>query len=150
MVRPPEPRLLNYLSSYDRHISSLALAAREVVLEEAPEAIESISKGYATVIGFSFTGKPLKDGFCYLAISDSRVNLGFNRATQLPDPNRVLTGTGKLHRHITFKEEGKLNRPYLRRYIQAAIELAGGPPPKASGGRPKAAPNRARVRTGSR
>lgn len=122
MARPPDPRLLSYLSSYDRHISSLALAAREVVLEQAPEAIESISKGYAAVIGFSFTGKPLKDGFCYLAIYASKVNLGFNRGAQLPDPNLILTGTGKLHRHVTIADESQLNRPYFRRYIQAAIE----------------------------
>ena len=142
--------MLNYLSSYDRHISSLALAAREVVLEEAPEAIESISKGYATAIGFSFTGKPLKDGFCYLAITGNRVNLGFNRATQLPDPNRVLVGTGKLHRHITFQDESELNRPHLRRYIQAAIELVGGRPAKVPAASQKAAPKRARSRTRTR
>jgi len=60
MVWPPDSRLLSYLSSYDPHISSLALALREVVLEEAPEAIESLAKGYALTIGFSFTGKPMK------------------------------------------------------------------------------------------
>jgi hypothetical protein len=50
-------QLLNYLAAYDPHTSNLALAPREVVLEEAPDAIESISKGYAVVIGFSFTGQ---------------------------------------------------------------------------------------------
>ncbi len=125
MVRPPDPRLLNYLSSYDRHISSLALALREVVLEEAPEAIESLVKAYAVTIAFSFTGKPLKDGFCYVVSYSSKVNLGFNRGAQLPDPNRVLTGAGKLNRHITIPDEKYLSRPHLRRYIRAAMELAG-------------------------
>ena len=53
--------LLGYLATYNPHVSGLALATREIVLEEAPEAIESVSKGYAVAIGFSFTGKPMKD-----------------------------------------------------------------------------------------
>jgi len=116
---------LSYLSSYNPHVSNLALAVREVVLEEAPEAIESISKGYAVVMAFSFTGKPLKDGFCHVVTYSSYVNLGFNRGALLPDPRRVLTGKGKLIRHIKIQTESDLSRPYLRRYIQAAIESVG-------------------------
>jgi len=121
MVRPPDRTLIRYLASYDPQVSSLALAVREVVLEEAPEARESISKGYAVSIGFSFTGKPLKDGFCIIATHSRYVNLLFNRGTSLPDPNRVLEGTGKTMRHIKINNEADLDRPYVRRYIQAAI-----------------------------
>ena len=124
MVRPPDGVLLSYLESYHPHVSALALSVREAVLEEAPEAVESISKGYAVAIGFSFTGRPLKDGFCHIAVYGSYVNLGFNRGALLPDPNRVLCGTGKLIRHITLRDVDDLNRPFIRRYLQAAIELA--------------------------
>jgi Domain of unknown function (DU1801) len=144
MVKPPDRLLLSYLASYHPHVSRLALAVREVVLEEAPEAIESISKGYAVAIGFSFTGKPLKDGFCHIATYSSYVNLGFNRGALLPDPNGVLAGTGKLIRHITIRNENDLNRPFVRRYLQAAIEQANlaprGEPDRAS----TAAPSRRR------
>src|ERR1051326_2753973 len=99
MARPPERVLLSYLASYDPHVARLALALREVVLEEAPEAIESIFKGYAVAIGFSFTGKPMKDGFCHIATYSTHVNLGFNRGALLSDPNGVLAGTGKMIRH---------------------------------------------------
>jgi hypothetical protein len=127
MAKPPDRQLLSYLSSYDPHISNLTLAVREVVLEEAPEAIESISKGYAVAIGFSFTGKPLKDGFCHIATYSSYVNLGFNHGALLPDPNGVLAGTGKSIRHITIRYQSELDRPFIRRYLQAAIEQIGGP-----------------------
>src|SRR5215472_8075070 len=111
MVKPPDRLLLGYLASYDFHVSRLALAVRELVLEEVPEAVESISKGYAVAIGFSFTGKPLKDGFCHVVTCSSYVNLGFNRGALLPDPNRVLAGSGKLIRHITIRNERDLKRP---------------------------------------
>ncbi len=128
MTRLPDRQLLSYLACYDPHISNLTLALREVVLEQAPDAIESISKGYAVAIGFSFTGKPLKDGFCHIVTYSSHVNLGFNRGALLPDPNGVLQGTGKLIRHVTVRKENELDRPFVRRYLQAAIEQIAGPP----------------------
>jgi len=127
MVKPPDRVLLGYLASYDPHVSRLALALREIVLEEAPDAVESIVRGYAVVIAFSFTGKPLKDGFCHVVTYSSYVNLGFNRGALLPDPNRVLAGTGKLIRHITIRNEQDLNRTLIRRYLQTAIEQASRP-----------------------
>ena len=88
MIRAPDRQLLSYLASYDPHISDLTLALREVVLEEAPDAIESVIKSYAVAIGFSFTGKPLKDGFCHIVTYSTHVNLGFNRrATSRPEQN---------------------------------------------------------------
>ena len=44
MARPPDRQLLGYLAAYDPHASDLTLAMREVVLEEAPAAIESVVK----------------------------------------------------------------------------------------------------------
>jgi hypothetical protein len=131
MPRPPDPQLLSYLTAYDPHISNLTFALREIVLEEAPEAIESIVKSYAVAIGFSFTGKPLKDGFCHVVTYATHVNLGFNRGAQLPDPNRVLIGKGKSIRHVTIHNQSELERPYIRRYLQAAIEQVNSQPREA-------------------
>jgi len=146
MVRPPDRVLLGHLASYDPHVSRLALAVRELVLEEAPAAIESICKGYAVSIGFSFTGKPLKDGFCHIATYSTHVNLGFNRGALLPDPNRLLAGSGKLIRHITMRSADDLNRPFLRRFLQAAIEQVSGVPP-AGHNRARPAPGRGKSST---
>lgn len=121
MPRPPDHRLLTYLAPYDPQVTSLALALREVVLEEAPEAIESLVNGYAVAIGFSFTGKPLKDGFCHVVTYSTHVNLGFNRGAQLPDPDEILEGSGKLIRHIRIRNHGDLDRPLVRRFVRAAI-----------------------------
>jgi hypothetical protein len=143
MTRPPDHQLLIYLACYDPQISHLTLALRELVLEEAPAAIESVVKGYAVAIGFSFTGKPLKDGFCHVVAYTSHVNLGFNRGALLPDPNGVLDGTGKSIRHMTVRNQNDLDRPFVRRYVQAAIEQIGGPPPaRTSDQSSKSAPNR--------
>jgi hypothetical protein len=122
MARPPDRRLLNYLAPYDAHVASLALALREVVLEEAPEAIESLVNGYAVAIGFSFTGKPMKDGFCHVVTYRNCVNLGFNRGTLLADAEGILEGSGKLIRHLRINNHDDLDRPLVRRFLRAAIE----------------------------
>lgn len=144
MARPPDRRLLNSLATYDPRISTLALALREVVLEEAPQAIESLVNGYAVAIGFSFTGKPMKDGFCHVVAYPNCVNLGFNRGALLSDPDGVLEGAGKLIRHIRINNHDDLDRPLVRRFLRAAIEQVGAPRPATSGRKstPAAKPTR--------
>jgi hypothetical protein len=128
MARLPDRRLLGYLAAYDPHVSDLTLALREVVLEEAPTAIESIVKSYAVAIGFSFTGKPLKDGFCHIVTYASHVNLGFNRGALLADPNRILVGKGKSIRHMRIGDHSELENPVVRRFLQEAIERVNAAP----------------------
>src|SRR5271163_4000995 len=123
MERPPEPQLVGFLGAYDPHIADLALALREIVLEEAPDASESVYQVYTVAIWFGFSGK-MKDMFCYIATNAKHVNLGFPRGTSLADPNRVLEGDGKAMRHIKFASLADMERPFVRRYIQAAMELA--------------------------
>jgi hypothetical protein len=123
MERPPDPQLLGFLQAYDRHIADIALALREIVLEEAPDASESIYQVYTVAIWFGFSGK-MKDMFCYIATNAGHVNLGFPRGASLPDPNRVLEGAGKTMRHIKFGSLRETERAFVRRYIQGAMEQA--------------------------
>jgi hypothetical protein len=123
MERPPDPQLLGFLEAYDRHIVELALALREIILQEAPDASESIYQLYTVAIWFGFSGK-MKDMFCYIATNAGHVNLGFPHGASLPDPNRVLEGDGKAMRHIGFASLREVERPFVRRYIQAAMEQA--------------------------
>ena len=121
MERPADPQLIGFLESYDRHITDIALALREIILEEVPDASESIYQVYTVAIWFGFSGK-MKDMFCYIATNAAHVNLGFPRGASLPDPNRVLEGEGKTMRHIKFAGLRDVERPFVRRYIRAAME----------------------------
>ena len=124
MRRPPDPQLLGFLEAYDRPISDLALALREIILQEAPDASESIYQVYTVAIWFGFSGK-MKDMFCYITTHAEHVNLGFPRGAMLKDPNGVLEGEGRTMRHIKFRSQRELERPFVRRYIRAAIEQVG-------------------------
>ena len=50
MRRPPDPQLIGFLEAYDRTIADLALALREIILEEVPDASESIYQVYTVAI----------------------------------------------------------------------------------------------------
>src|SRR5262249_1254309 len=111
MTRRPDPRLLKFLEAYDPGISTLALRLREMVLEEAPDAPEMIYDAYnAVAFGFSYTGR-LKEAFIHIASYAGHVNLGFNYGATLPDPHRVLRGTGKQVRHIKIASPSDLELP---------------------------------------
>ena len=124
MRRPPDPRLLGFLEAYDRSIADLAFALREIILEEVPDASESIYQVYTVAIWFGFSGK-MKDMFCYIATNARHINLGFPRGATLPDPDRVLEGEGKTMRHIKIANPSDLERSLVRRYIRASIDQLG-------------------------
>jgi hypothetical protein len=130
--RSPDPQLLGFLTAYDPAIADLALALREIILEEAPNASEYIYQVYTVAIWFGFTGKMKDSWFCYITTHSRHINLGFPYGAALSDPNRVLEGDGKTNRHIKFRSMSDLERPFVRRYIQAAIEQVG--PAAAAGG----------------
>jgi Domain of unknown function (DU1801) len=131
----PSPQLLDLLAACSPDVAHLALALRELVLTEAPEAEEVLYSVYAEVIVFKLrlqaSGTP-GGAFCYVAAYSGHVNLGFYRGAELPDPHRVLEGTGKKMRHIRFDSPDKLRRRYLGTYIRAAMDQVLAAPAKGS------------------
>ena len=88
MRRPPDPKLLGFPEACGRWISGLALARREIILDQAPDASESIYQVCTVAIWFRFSGK-VKDMFCCITTNARHVNLGFPRGATLPDPKRL-------------------------------------------------------------
>jgi hypothetical protein len=60
----------------------------------------------------------------FLAISPHarHVNLQFTRGVELPDPARLLEGTGKSMRHIKVRSQADIERPELAALIGTAAE----------------------------
>jgi hypothetical protein len=123
-IPPPNPEHLEFLKPYGPAIAALVMAARRMVLEEAPGAVELVYDAYSAVsAGYSFTGRP-SDSFVYIAAYPKGVNVGFWAGTSLPDPDGLLEGTGKLCRHVKIRAASDLERPELRELIRAAVEIA--------------------------
>ena len=58
--------------------------------------------------------------FAYVNVFTSHVNVGFFHGAALPDPARLLQGTGKCMRHVKLKPENPTNAAALRGLIHAA------------------------------
>jgi hypothetical protein len=124
-VRPraPDPEYLELLLPYSEPIQKLALGARTLILEEAPEASEFVYQVYTIADHFTFTEKP-GDAFVFTTTHANWVNLGFNFSTLLPDPERLLRGEGKFVRHVRIAHEADLGAPGVRDLVRAAVSQA--------------------------
>jgi hypothetical protein len=114
MTKPVE----TFLADYKPEVRDLALQLRELVRSILPEAHESVRIGYKTIT--YGTGPRMSDEICYIAPLSSSVNLGFNFGTQLPDPNGLLKGTGKLLRHIKFESPEEVTTPGITDLLEIA------------------------------
>ena len=58
--------------------------------------------------------------FAYVNVFTSHVNVGFFQGASLPDPARLLQGTGKYMRHVKLKPATPANVAALSKLIEAA------------------------------
>lgn len=58
--------------------------------------------------------------FGYVNIFSSHVNVGFFQGASLPDPERMLQGTGKFMRHVKLRPGEPTNPTALRTLIETA------------------------------
>ncbi|GAB3253336.1 hypothetical protein GCM10027347_13070 [Larkinella harenae] len=107
-----------FLADYKPEVRELALKVRALVQQIFPEAHESVRTGYKTIT--YGIGPRMSDEICYIAPLSSSVNLGFHYGTQLPDPNGLLKGTGKLLRHIKFEAVEEVGTPGIAELLEIA------------------------------
>ncbi|MGA9070604.1 MAG: DUF1801 domain-containing protein [Terracidiphilus sp.] len=58
--------------------------------------------------------------FAYVNVFTAHVNVGFYQGAALPDPARLLQGTGKFMRHVKLKPGLLMNSTAISRLIEAA------------------------------
>ena len=125
-LRQPDPEYVELLRPYGEAIQKLALATREIILEEAPKASEFVYEVYTIADHFTFTGRP-GDAFVFTTTHANWVNLGFNFGAVLPDPLGVLRGDGKVIRHVRIAQVTDLDAPGVRDLIKVAVSQADRP-----------------------
>jgi len=107
----------------DPEVVDLFMDLREYILELHPDCNELLYHTHALTSVFSISEK-LSDAFCMLPIYTNHLNLGFNKGTRLKDPNKLLTGTGNLIRHIDVKKPGDYRNSNLKHLLEEAIDFA--------------------------
>jgi hypothetical protein len=148
-LRQPAPDYLKLLEPYGELVQALALGARKLILQEAPEASEFVYEVYTIADHFSFTHRP-GDSFVYTTTHANWVNVGFPFGSLLPDPDGLLRGEGKLTRHVRIAQVGDLDAPGVRELVRAAIAQAERPEGKAEAPRAYVRPKPGARKSGKR
>lgn len=97
----------------------LARQARTLIQSVYPAVVE-VPWPKQRVIGYGVGPKKMSEHFCYLSISKHHINVGFMYGAELPDPHKLLTGTGKLLRHVRITQSEELENPTLRELLKVA------------------------------
>jgi hypothetical protein len=131
----PAQRLQSFIDKYDPSIAALARSARLKLRKRMPAALELVYDNYnALVIGFAARERA-SDAIVSLALYPRWVSLFFLQGAKLPDPGRLLRGTGKQVRHIVLRTAGDLDDPAVQALLDAAVQQARTPLPKDGPGK---------------
>jgi hypothetical protein len=106
------------LRQYPTDVQALIHAARKLVLSTLPGATEEFDLK-AKVIGYGY-GPGYRGVVATLILSRQGVKIGIARGAELPDPDGLLQGAGKVHRHIPITKPSDLRQPPVRAMLKAA------------------------------
>ncbi|HLY39805.1 MAG TPA: hypothetical protein VKR52_01280 [Terracidiphilus sp.] len=126
MARSKDPgkQLAGFLAKYTSEVAEQAEAARNEMRKLYPGALELVYDNYnALAIGFSPTERA-SDAIFSIAVYPRWVSLFFLQAKGLPDPNRLLRGSGKVARHIVLSSPAMLHEPAVRELMAEAVSRA--------------------------
>lgn len=123
MNRPIHPDFMALLQLKELGLVELFCDLREFILELHPDANEMLYHTHALTSVFSISDK-LGDAYCMIPIYTNHLNLGFNKGTLLKDPDRLLSGTGNLIRHIPISIESDYRNEKVRALVTEAIAFA--------------------------
>ena len=112
----------DYLAQFSPAVQAFALQARRLILETVPGVLELVDPS-SGIIAYGFSSR-YADLFCSIAPYKNYINLIFGKGSQLPDPHRLLVGTGKYARHVRINKSEDLLRPGVRALLVAAAHLA--------------------------
>ncbi len=116
----PKVQLAAFISKYTPQIAALSGAVLAKMRDQLPGAVELVYDNYnALAIGFGPT-EWASDVVFSIALYPRWISLFFMQGANLPDPRKLLKGSGKAARHIVIKDAAELDNPA----IQALMTLA--------------------------
>lgn len=105
-----------YVARKEPKLGDLATGLRRLVKETVPDSRETVNPW--SIPTFESNGP-----MCFFMVGKKHVTFGFLRGTSLPDPAKLLEGTGKSLRHVKLRTVDDLRRPQLKKLVQAAARL---------------------------
>jgi hypothetical protein len=116
-----EQQLADFIEKFDSKNAALIRSVRKVLRKRLPTANELVYDNYNfCVIGYCSTERP-SDCILSVAAGANGVGLSFYYGATLPDPCKLLLGSGRQNRFIRIESVATLTRPEVEALIAAAI-----------------------------
>ena len=129
----PEQQLGDFIAKFDPAMVKFIRSARAAMRKRLPTAIELVYDNYNfLVMGFATTERA-SDCIASLAANAKGIILSFYWGSTLPDPHRLLQGSGTQNRFLRLESPATLADPRVEALIAAAVEQAKDPLPTARG-----------------
>jgi len=120
--KSPEERLKSFIDKFEPTHRATIRAARNALRKRFPTANQLAYDNYNFfVIGFGPNERP-SDCFVSIAAAANGVGLCFIQGASLPDPARILSGSGKQTRFLRLPSAAVLGQPE----VQALFDVAAG------------------------
>ena len=134
VVADAERQLKKFIAKFEPKHQTLIRTARGVLRRRFPTACELIYDNYNFfVIGYSATERA-SDAIVSLTAAANGLGLCFIHGAKLPDPDKLLLGSGSQTRFIRLDSTRVLQRPNVKALISAAIDRAKTPLPESGRG----------------
>ena len=120
-------QLDRFIARYSPEIAEQTHAVLKKMQARLPGAVQMVYDNYyALVIGFCPVERA-SEVILSIAIYPEHISLCFFAGDRLPDPEKLLQGSGKIARHIRLESPKTLDRPAVRALMKAAVENASRP-----------------------
>jgi hypothetical protein len=130
----PEKQLKSFIDKFEAKNQVLIRAVRRTLRKRLPTANELVYDNYNFfVIGYCPNERP-SDAIISIAAAANGVGLCFIRGASLPDPHKILVGSGTQTRFMRVGSAKELARPEVEGLITSAIAISKVPFP-ATGAR---------------
>ena len=130
----PAKQIAAFLNKFDPKIAKVMRQCRTELRKHLPTANELVYDNYNFfVIGYATTERA-SDCIVSIAAAANGVILSFYQGASLPDPAKLLLGSGKQNRFIRLPTAAPLKTPEVLTLIRTATTKAKTPLPKKGGG----------------
>lgn len=134
-AQSPAMQLAGFIAKFDPAMAKLIRSIRKSLRNRFPTALELVYDNYNFfVIGYCSTERP-SDCIVSLAANARGAGLCFIWGAKLPDPHKILLGSGNQTRFIRLESAARLAKPEVVALLRAAVAQAKSPLPANGRGR---------------
>jgi hypothetical protein len=132
--KSPQAEVGSFIAKFEPRLQKLLRAARRELRRRFPTAVEQVYDNYNFLVFGFCTTERTSDCFVSIAAQAKGVALSFYWGATLPDPHRLLLGSGQQNRFLRLPSLATLKKPEVVELLLAAAAQSKVPLPSQGRG----------------